>query len=87
MSAWIAVFEHPYFAVTGDDGIFDIKNLPDGNYTLQAWHEKYGTQEQKITMKGGKLEVNFTFKADDKTNAEAQSQTILAMIKCPLCTK
>lgn len=64
MSAWIAVFDHPYFSVTGDDGTFDIKNLPDGDYTLQAWHELYGTQEQKITVKDGKAEVNFTFKAD-----------------------
>ena len=63
MSAWIAVFDHPYFSVTGDDGTFTIKGLPDGNYTLQAWHEKYGTQEAKVTVKDGKAQIDFTFKA------------------------
>jgi plastocyanin len=65
MSAWIAVFDHPYFSVTGDDGTFDIKGLPDGTYTLQAWHEKYGTQDKKITVKDGKAVVDFQYKADD----------------------
>jgi hypothetical protein len=94
MSAWIAVFDHPYFAVTGDDGTFDIKNLPDGTYTLQAWHEKYGTQEQKITVKAGKAEVNFTFKADaplkepaDKKLSKADAAPTIAMVQCPMCAK
>jgi plastocyanin len=64
MSMWIAVFDHPYFAVTGDDGTFTIKNLPDGVYTLQAWHELYGTQEQQITVKDGKAVANFAFKTE-----------------------
>ena len=66
MGAWIAVFDHPYFAVTGDDGTFTIKNLPDGTYTLQAWHEKFGTKEGKVTVKDGKATIDFTFKVDDK---------------------
>jgi len=64
MSAWIVVLDNPFFAVSGEDGKFAIRNLPDGDYTLQAWQEKYGTQEQKVTVKDGKAEVNFTFKAD-----------------------
>jgi len=66
MSAYIAVFDHPYFATTGDDGSYTIKGLPDGDYTLTAWHEKFGTQEQKITVKGGKTEkpADFSFKAE-----------------------
>jgi plastocyanin len=94
MSAWIAVFDHPYFSVTGDDGTFDIKNLPDGTYTLQAWHEKYGTQEQKITVKSGKAEVNFTFKADapakdvpEKKLVDAKTGLTVAIMNCPLCRK
>jgi plastocyanin len=89
MSAWIAVFDHPYFSVTGDDGTFDIKNLPDGTWTIQAWHEKYGTQEQKVTVKGGKAEVNFTFKTDAPVKDPADkklSQNLGTMVlKCPLC--
>jgi plastocyanin len=94
MSAWIAVFDHPYFSVTGDDGTFDIKNLPDGSYTLQAWHEKYGTQEQKITVKDGKAEVNFTFDANApvkdtpaKKLVDAKSGLTDIATNCPLCKK
>lgn len=93
MSAWIAVFDHPYFSVTGDDGTFDIKNLPDGTYTLQAWHEKYGTQEQKITVKDGKAEVNFMFKADTPTKdpvkklGQADPAATIALVRCPACEK
>jgi plastocyanin len=69
MTGWIAIFDHPYFAVTGDDGTFTIKGLPDGTYTLQAWHERYGTKEQQVTVKDGKATVNFSFKTDDKAVA------------------
>lgn len=50
MKAYIAVFDSPYFAVTGQDGSFTLKNVPPGTYTLTAWHETYGTQEQSITI-------------------------------------
>jgi len=50
MKAYIAVFDHPYFAVTGKDGSFDLKNVPPGTYTLIAWHELYGTSEQPVTI-------------------------------------
>jgi hypothetical protein len=48
--AYICVVEHQFFAVTGDDGTFTIKGLPPGTYTIQLWHEKYGTQEQQVTV-------------------------------------
>jgi hypothetical protein len=50
MHGYIAVFKHPYFAVTGKDGSFDLSSLPPGTYTIQVWQEKYGTQEQQITV-------------------------------------
>ena len=40
MKAYIGVLGHPFFAVTGPDGSFEIKGLPPGTYTLVAWHEK-----------------------------------------------
>jgi len=52
MGAYIGVFEHPFFAVTGEDGSFTIKGLPAGEYTLEAWHEKYGTQTLKVKVGG-----------------------------------
>jgi hypothetical protein len=64
MKSYIAVFKHPYFGVTGANGSFDIKNLPPGTYTLEAWHEKYGTSDQTVTVgpKEAKT-ISFTFKA------------------------
>jgi hypothetical protein len=44
------VMAHPFFAVTGGDGAFEIKGLPPGTYTLAAWHETLGTQTQTITI-------------------------------------
>jgi plastocyanin len=64
MNAWVVIIDHPYFAVTGDDGTFAIKNLPDGTYTLQAWHEKYGTKEGQVTVKDGKGTIDFKFTAE-----------------------
>jgi hypothetical protein len=50
MSAWIHVLDHPYFAVTGPDGSFDLPNLPPGDYTIAALHEEYGEQTQQVTV-------------------------------------
>ena len=46
MNAYAGVLDHPFFAVTGEDGTFSIKGLPPGTYKLAAWHEKLGTQTQ-----------------------------------------
>jgi plastocyanin len=63
MHAFIGVLDHPYFAVTGADGTFEIGNVPPGNYVLEAWQETLGTQEQKIVVTpSGKIETNFSFK-------------------------
>lgn len=67
MSSYLFVMEHPYFAVTGDQGQFEIKNVPAGKYTLVAWHEKLGTVEQEVTVTdAGADGVTFTFKGAAK---------------------
>jgi hypothetical protein len=73
MGAWLIVMDHPFFGVSKEDGkfAFAIPNVPDGDYTITAWHEKYGTQEGKVTVKDGKGEVNFSYKAE---NAMAEPQ-------------
>ncbi len=62
MNAYVGVLDHPYFAVTGEDGMFDISSLPPGDYVIEAWHEALGTQTQNVTVTtGGTAEVSFTF--------------------------
>jgi len=61
MSAFVGVVDHPYFATSGADGSFSINDLPAGDYTLEAWHETYGTQTQSVTVGDGAAEVSFTF--------------------------
>jgi plastocyanin len=64
MNAYAGVLDHPYFAVTGADGSFQIPNLPPGTYTIAAWHERLGTQTQSITVaEKESKDANFTFKA------------------------
>jgi hypothetical protein len=66
MKAYVAVFSHPYFQVTGKDGSFALENVPPGSYTLSAWQEHYGTIEQPVTVAAqGKQTVTLTFKASN----------------------
>src|SRR5207244_874722 len=53
MRSYIAVFKHPFFAVTDKAGNFELKNLPPGDYTIEAWHEKLGKSIQKISVSAG----------------------------------
>jgi plastocyanin len=62
MRSYIAVVKNPYFAVTGKNGAFELKDLPPGTYTLQAWHEKLGNKTKTITVSGGTSQtVEFDF--------------------------
>ena len=61
MFAWVSVFDHPYFAVSGGDGKFTIKNVPPGKYTLEAAHRKLGVQTAEIEVKDTGAAQNFTF--------------------------
>lgn len=64
MFAWISVFDHPYFAVSGKDGAFKIANVPPGKYTLQAAHRKAGTVTKEIEVKEGEpVKVEFVLEA------------------------
>ena len=62
MLGFIPVFDHPYFAVTNEQGAFSIPDLPPGNYVLKAWHEETGLKSQEITIpESGEVRVNFEF--------------------------
>ena len=60
MRAYINVMSHPYFAVSAADGSFTIKNLPPGEYTLTAAHEKFGEQTMKVKV-GPKMDSDARF--------------------------
>jgi plastocyanin len=66
MHAYAGVLDHPYFAVATGGGKFELKNVPAGTYTVEAWHEKLGAQTQSVTL-GEKeaKEISFTFRAEN----------------------
>jgi hypothetical protein len=51
MRAWVVVAEHPFYAVTNDQGEFMLDNVPPGEYTLQLWQESLGTVTQDVTVR------------------------------------
>jgi len=63
MKMYIGVVKSPFFTVTGKDGKFELKGLPPGTYTIAAVQEKYGEQDQTVTVgpKDSKT-ADFTFK-------------------------
>ena len=64
MNAYVGVLEHPFFAVTDGSGHFSIPRLPPGTYTIEIWHERFGTQTQQVTVAAKDTkDLTFTFKA------------------------
>lgn len=65
MHAWIMELEHPYYATTGADGHFTIKDVPPGTYTLVAWHEAAGEKSEPVVVAAGqtaKSKITLTVK-------------------------
>lgn len=62
MSAYVAVYSHPFFDVTAKDGKFTISGLPAGSYEITAWHERMGTRTANVTISGDETQTaDFTF--------------------------
>jgi hypothetical protein len=63
MHAYIGIVDHPYFAVSGSGGKFELRTIPPGTYTIEAVHEKLGRLTQTVTLgdKDAKA-ITFTFK-------------------------
>ncbi|MGZ3721397.1 MAG: urate hydroxylase PuuD [Bdellovibrionales bacterium] len=63
MSATIAVMDNPYYGVSDENGVFQIYNVPPGNYTLALWHEVFGTQTAEVVVKDqAVIDLAFSYK-------------------------
>ncbi len=67
MNTYVGVVETPFFAVSGEDGSFDLGKLPAGQYEVSARHEVFGRAKQTITVdeSAGPVTVSFTFSEDE----------------------
>ncbi len=62
MNCFVAIFEHPFFDVTSKDGTFTLTGMPDGAYTIEAWHEAFGKVTAEVEVSGGKAaNMDLTF--------------------------
>jgi hypothetical protein len=72
MTGYVRIFDHPYYAVTDENGNFEIKNAPAGKYRLVYWHENgfkggaAGRFGEEITIKGPTTEVKTDFDVSPK---------------------
>jgi hypothetical protein len=63
MLAWVHVADSPYYAVTGEDGVFTITDIPPGEYTLVVWQEFTGVVEQPVVVRAGEtIEMSIEIK-------------------------
>lgn len=64
MAGWIVVQDHPYYAVTDENGAFSLTDVPPGEYEIKVWHEKLGEQTQKVAVAAkGEAKADFTLAA------------------------
>ena len=65
MKAFVFAMDHPFFAVSDENGKYSIQGVPPGDYTVSAWHEEFGEEDAKVTVgESGTIDVSFTFKAE-----------------------
>lgn len=61
MSAVIRVFDHPWFTIPDDKGVFALEEVPAGQHTVVAWHERIGERRDRVTIRAGQAtDVTFT---------------------------
>lgn len=66
MIAYVGVVKNPYFAVSDAAGGFEIKNVPAGTYTIDAWHERYGPLKKSVKVTaGGTVTVDFAYTGNE----------------------
>src|SRR5580765_7980749 len=66
MSAWVYVAETPHFAITKDDGSFEIGGLKPGKYKVEVWHERFGKGKGEVTIKDDGTSEPLAMKMSEK---------------------
>lgn len=75
MRSFVIVTDHPFFAVSGDDGSFTIDKIPAGKYEVEAWHSHYGLKKATVEVADGKpAEVKFTYDGTEAEPAENKDE-------------
>ena len=69
MKTFVGVVDHPFYAVTAEDGSYEIKGLPAGTYTIEVWHEKMSGMEVWHEKKLAKT-ATVTIKSDEMATAD-----------------
>ena len=63
LSAFVLVFNHPFFTTTDVEGRYHIDNVPPGTYTVVAWHEGDSAEPRPVAVPdGGAAELDFAIK-------------------------
>lgn len=91
MRSFIGVMKHPFFAVSGEDGSFTIKDVPPGKYTVVAWHEGPGPgteQKMEVTVSAkGLVTADFAFGGTAALRGQPSTLRMVAAIEFPMLRK
>jgi len=76
MRGFVIVTDHPFFAVSGEDGTFKIEKVPAGKYTIEAWHSQYGLlKKEAVEVKdSGEVTVDFEYKGTEAEPADNKGE-------------
>ena len=67
MTGFLIVTDHPFFQATGTDGSFKLDKVPAGQYTVEAWHSRYGLKTATVTVEPNKAaEVKLSYDGTEK---------------------
>lgn len=88
MKANIGVMKHPLFAVSGENGAFEIKGVPPGTYTVATWHERYGEKTQSVTIGAKETKTqDFSVDASAGKTASLGLLEVMPAIEFPVVSK
>lgn len=89
MLGYVGIVDHPYFAVTGEDGSFTIERVPAGRRVVRFWHEAFGEVTRTVVVKAGEVatvEVEYASGGTSKPAAVREltiPDTLLAQAHTP----